>query len=66
MPRFRHAGEEILLMLEGRIRFDYAGTEMILGPGDCIQFESSFEHNGVAIDGKEAKAFVVITPERET
>ncbi|MBN9550236.1 MAG: helix-turn-helix domain-containing protein [Alphaproteobacteria bacterium] len=64
LPRFRHAGEEILLMLEGRIRFDYAGTEIILGPGDCIQFESSFEHNGVAIDGKEAKAFVVITPER--
>lgn len=50
---------------EGRIRFDYAGTELILGPGDYIQFESSFEHNGVAIDGKEAKAFVVITPDKK-
>ncbi|NGN44022.1 helix-turn-helix domain-containing protein [Mesorhizobium sp. CGMCC 1.15528] len=65
LPNFRHAGEEVLLVLEGRIRFDYAGTEIILGPGDCIQFEASFDHNGVAIDGKEAKAFVVITPDKK-
>lgn len=64
IQRFRHNGEEVLMMLEGRIRFHYAGTEIILGPGDCIQFDASFEHNGVAIDGKEAKAFVVITPDR--
>lgn len=61
-PFFRHAGEEILLVLEGRIRFEFAGTEMILEKGDCIQFDSSFEHYGVAIDGEAAKAFVVITP----
>lgn len=63
IPSFRHSGEEILLVLEGRIRFHYAGADLILGPGDCIQFEASFEHYGVAIDGMDAKAFVVITPD---
>ena len=51
-------------MLEGKIRFDYAGTVFILEPGDCIQFEASYEHLGVAIEGKDAKALLVITPDR--
>ncbi|MEO3999922.1 helix-turn-helix domain-containing protein [Mesorhizobium sp. CAU 1732] len=64
LPRFRHAGEEILLVLEGTILFEYAGAQIILETGDCIQFESSFEHYGVAINGRDAKAFVVITTDR--
>lgn len=66
LPRFRHSGEEILLVLEGQIRFEFSGAEFILGPGDCIQFEAGFEHYGVAIGGKAAKAFVVIVPDRHT
>lgn len=64
LKKLRHPGEEILFMLEGRVRFDFAGTVFILEPGDCIQFDASYEHLGVAIDGKDAKAFLVITPER--
>lgn len=64
IPKLRHPGEEILFVLEGKIRFDFAGTVLILEPGDCIQFEASYEHLGVAIEGKDAKAFLVITPDR--
>ena len=64
LPKLRHPGEEILFVLAGRIRFDFAGTISILEPGDCIQFEASYEHLGVAIDGKEAKALLVITPDK--
>lgn len=64
LPKLRHPGEEILFMLEGKIRFDFAGTVFILEPGDCIQFEASYDHLGVAIDGKDAKALLVITPDR--
>ena len=64
LPKLRHPGEEILFMLEGKIRFDFAGTVFILEPGDCIQFEASYEHLGVAIEGKDAKALLVITPDR--
>ena len=64
LPKLRHPGEEILFVLEGKIRFDFAGTVFFLGPGDCIQFEASYEHLGVAIEGKDAKALLVITPDR--
>jgi transcriptional regulator with XRE-family HTH domain len=63
LPKLRHPGEEILFMLEGKMRFDFAGTVFILEPGDCIQFEASYDHLGVAIEGKEAKALLVITPD---
>jgi transcriptional regulator with XRE-family HTH domain len=63
LPKLKHPGEEILYMIEGKIRFDFAGTIFILEPGDCIQFEASYEHLGVAIEGKDAKALLVITPD---
>lgn len=64
LPKLRHPGEEILFMLEGKVRFDFAGTVFILEPGDCIQFDASFEHLGVAIDGKDAKALLVMAADR--
>jgi transcriptional regulator with XRE-family HTH domain len=64
LPKLRHPGEEILFVLEGKIRFDFAGTIFTLEPGDCIQFEGSYEHLGVATEGKDAKALLVITPDR--
>ncbi len=63
LAKLRHPGEEILFMLEGKVRFDFAGTVFTLGPGDCIQFDASYEHLGVAIEGKDAKALLVITPD---
>ncbi len=65
LPKLRHPGEEILFMLEGKVRFDFAGTVFILEPGDCIQFEASYEHLGVAIEGKDAKALLVISADRQ-
>lgn len=64
LPKLRHPGEETLIVLEGKIRFDFAGTVFILEPGDIIQFEASYEHLGVAIEGKDAKAMLVITRDR--
>jgi transcriptional regulator with XRE-family HTH domain len=62
-PRFRHDGEEIILVLEGRVRFVYAGAELILGKGDCIQFNAGIEHYTLAEGGDPARLFVVSTPD---
>lgn len=62
-PEFSHAGEEVLHILEGQIEFTFGGAKLLLGPGDCIQFDSKVQHHGVAIGGKDAKAFVVVIPE---
>ncbi len=63
-PKYRHSGEEILLVLKGQIMFDYGGMEMVLQEGDCIQFDAENEHYGYAIGGEEARAFVVTIPDR--
>lgn len=63
-PKNRHNGEEVLLMLEGQMIFEYAGIEIVLNEGDCIQFDAKNEHFGYAIGGKEARAFVVIIPNK--
>lgn len=63
-PKNRHNGEEVLLMLEGQMMFEYAGIEIVLNEGDCIQFDAQNEHFGYAIGGKEARAFVVIIPNK--
>lgn len=63
IPPFRHSGEEVLLLLEGQILFNYGGVDIILNEGDCIQFESEVAHFGYATGGKDARAFVVIIPD---
>ncbi len=63
-PRFKHSGEEIILVLEGRMRFQYGGMEIIVGPGDCIQFDASIEHYGLAEGAVPARLFVVNIPDR--
>ena len=63
-PRFKHPGEEIIVVLEGLMHFEYGTMEFDMGPGDCIQFDSSIEHHGVAVNGGPVKLFVVIIPDR--
>jgi len=64
-PKFRHSGEEILLVLDGQMIFNYAGVELVLNAGDCIQFDAENEHFGYAAGGSEARAFVVTIPDRK-
>ncbi len=64
IPPFRHSGEEVLLVLEGQIVFNYGGVDILLSEGDCIQFEAEIEHFGHAVGGRDARAFVVTIPDR--
>lgn len=64
IPPFQHSGEEVLLMLEGQIVFNYGGVDIILNEGDCVQFEAEIAHYGYAIGGTDARAFVVTIPDR--
>nr|PZN77950.1 MAG: hypothetical protein DIU57_16190 [Pseudomonadota bacterium] len=59
---YQHPGEELFLVLKGRIRFHYGGAEYILEEGDCVYFDSSVEHRGEAADRNGAEALSVIIP----
>lgn len=59
---YRHKGQEIFFILEGRVRWFYAGAEYILEAGDCVYFDASIEHRGEAAGEEPAKALAVILP----
>ncbi|MCX7983006.1 MAG: XRE family transcriptional regulator [Syntrophales bacterium] len=57
---FQHAGQELLYVLEGTIRFFFGDKEFILEEGDCIYIDSSIPHYGESMGNKAAKCFIVL------
>jgi len=60
---FQHKGEEILMVLDGAMRFTYGDKEILVEEGDCIYFDSNTPHYGLADGSKPAKCFMVIFSE---
>ena len=60
---FRHKGEEMIYMLEGKMEYFVGERQFILEEGDCLYFDSSSEHYGNAIGDKDVKALLVIYTE---
>ena len=52
----------MFFVLHGRVQFVYGGMEYILEAGDCVYFDASIEHHGLAYGGAPATALVVIMP----
>jgi transcriptional regulator with XRE-family HTH domain len=57
---FEHQGEEIVYVLEGRIKFFHGDQEFILEQGDCIYFDSGKPHGSTCLGNKDARMLVVI------
>ena len=57
-----HTGEEIGLVVKGRIRVTIAGEPHILDEGDSIYFSSMTPHQIETIGDEEALLFWVMTP----
>jgi transcriptional regulator with XRE-family HTH domain len=58
--RFQHDGEEMLFVLQGKIRFKYGNREYILEEGDCVYFDSGVVHTGEPIGDEPLKTLVVL------
>lgn len=57
---FQHEGEEMLLVIEGTMRFRHGDDEYIVETGDCIYFDSGVPHYGRAENGCDVKCVMVI------
>ena len=57
---FQHDGEEMLFVLQGKIRFKYGDRELVLNKGDCIYFDSGVVHTGESIGDEPLKTLIVI------
>ncbi|MCL5125734.1 MAG: XRE family transcriptional regulator [Deltaproteobacteria bacterium] len=60
---FQHKGEEILIVLEGAMRFVYGDRELVVEEGDCVYFDSSTPHFGIAAGSEPVKCVMVIYSE---
>jgi transcriptional regulator with XRE-family HTH domain len=56
---YRHEGEQWMYVLSGRLRFEIAGEEVVLGEGDAAHFDADRPHRFEALDGRDAEAIVV-------
>jgi transcriptional regulator with XRE-family HTH domain len=57
---FQHDGEEILFVLQGKIRFKYGDSEFVLEEGDCVYFDSGVVHTGEPIGDEPLKTLIVL------
>ena len=57
---FQHDGEEMLFVLQGKIRFKYANRELVLEEGDCVYFDSGTPHTGEPLGDEKLKCLIVI------
>ncbi len=57
---FQHAGEEMMLVIEGRMQFFHGGEKYILEPGDCVYFDAGIPHYGIPADRRDVKCVMVI------
>jgi transcriptional regulator with XRE-family HTH domain len=59
-PLFEHAGEELLFVLKGSLKFLHGDNEYFLEKGDCLYFDSGIPHRGFALGDGEVKILIVI------
>jgi transcriptional regulator with XRE-family HTH domain len=58
---FRHEGDEMMLVLSGRIQVDLDGELLDLWPGDCLYFDAATAHRSRSVGKRMARAVVVVS-----
>ena len=63
---FKHPGQEMFFVLQGKMEFCHGDKRYILEEGDCIYFDSNIEHHANNIGDIDIKMLMIIfTPELE-
>jgi len=57
---FQHRGEEMLLVLQGIMRFRHGKEEFLMHEGDCIYFDSNIPHYGLPQGDQDVVCVMVI------
>jgi transcriptional regulator with XRE-family HTH domain len=65
-PIFQHEGQEMIYVLEGKMRFLHGTKEMIVEEGDCLYFDARIPHHGEPLGDADVKFLLAMyTPESE-
>lgn len=58
---FDHEGEELLYVLEGKLKLFYGEEEYLLSKGDSAYFDSSIPHRGLTMGNKPVRCLIVLS-----
>lgn len=58
-----HEGEEFIYLLQGQVRFHYAGEVRNLTAGDAVYYDSNYPHGFVRTGSEPARALAVLYSE---
>ncbi|MEA5011537.1 MAG: cupin domain-containing protein [Angelakisella sp.] len=56
----RHSGQEFDFILSGSLKFAFEDHIEILGPGDCVYYDSAHGHGMIAAGGEECTFLAVV------
>lgn len=59
--RFQHRGQEMIVILSGRLMLNFGEENFVLEPGDCFYFDASIPHDGHALEENGVEALMVMT-----
>jgi quercetin dioxygenase-like cupin family protein len=63
VPRHHHPNEQISMVTEGALRFNLAGEEIIVRPGEMLQIPGNVPHSVLALE--DSVAVDIFSPVRE-
>ncbi len=63
LPEHSHVHEQIMHVIDGKIKFTFDGQTLVHGPGSIVVIPSNMPHSGVALT--QCKIMDVFTPVRE-
>lgn len=64
-PMGRHAGDEFVLVLKGRMELSFDGRSIILEAGDTAYFDASLPHRSRSLGSRPAEVLVVVAVPHE-
>lgn len=57
---FEHEGEELVFILQGKIKLTYGDKQFILNEGDTAYFNSSIPHRGESVGKREGVGLCIV------
>ena len=55
-----HTGQECDIVIEGNLMVQVGEHKEVLGPGDCIYYNSDTPHGMIAVNGKDCKFYAIV------
>jgi transcriptional regulator with XRE-family HTH domain len=58
--RFTHTGQQMMLVLAGKIELEFGDKTYVLNTGDCAYFDAHVPHRSRSLNNRVAQALVVV------